>query len=263
MAQAPVTPAGPPASPAKPLWEVGIVGLALSQQAYPGSDQQVARAIALPYALYRGPLLRADQGAVGLRAVKTASYEFDVGFAAALGSQSSDIDARRGMDDLGTLVEAGPRIKWFLGPPRDPTRWRVELPLRGVFDLSDGLAYRGLALAPALIFEHRVLGLTHEISAGALVGSRKLNDMFYGVSAAEATARRPAYAADSGLVAWRLQTSVSRAIGAQWHAFAFARLDSVAGAANAHSPLVRRRHGGSIGLGLAWSGWQSQRPAVD
>lgn len=259
----PVEPPAPPAAPVKPLWEAGVVGLALSQQAYPGSDQQVGRVLALPYVLYRGPLLRADQGTVGLRAAKTQRYELDIGFAAALGSQAGDIEARRGMDDLGTLVEAGPRIKWFFGPSGQPGRWRLEVPLRGVFDLDEGLAWRGWALAPRLVFEHRVHGWSHEISGGPLIGSRRLNEMYYGVPAAQATPQRPAYRADGGLMAWRLQTWWGRPIDSHWYLFAFARLDSVAGAANAGSPLVRRRNGGSVGVGMSWSGWRSQRPAVD
>ncbi len=57
------------AQPVEPLWEIGAGAFGVSQQAYPGADQQVNRGIALPYALYRGEYLRVDRGGAGLRAV--------------------------------------------------------------------------------------------------------------------------------------------------------------------------------------------------
>ena len=93
------------AQPAEPLWEIGIGAFGISQQAYPGADQQVNRGIALPYALYRGEVLRVDRGGAGLRAVKQPAFEVDIGVSGAFGARSDDIEARRGMPDLGTLVE--------------------------------------------------------------------------------------------------------------------------------------------------------------
>ncbi len=99
----------------RPLWEVGAVGLGVSQQAYPGSDRQVNRALALPWFVYRGRYLRADNEGVGLRAVRTPRYEFDVSAAGAFGSRAGDDPKRQGMPVLGTLVEIGPRLRVHLG----------------------------------------------------------------------------------------------------------------------------------------------------
>jgi hypothetical protein len=105
------------AGSAPPLWELGGVALGVSQSAYPGADQQVNRALALPYFIYRGDVLRADRDTAGIRAMKTESFELDVGFAGAFGAGSETIAARQGMRKLGTLVELGPRLKWDLGAP--------------------------------------------------------------------------------------------------------------------------------------------------
>jgi len=70
-----------PRREALPLWEVGVAAAGVSQQAYPGSDQQARRAFALPYLIYRGKLLRADGDGAGVRAVRTESFELDVSFA--------------------------------------------------------------------------------------------------------------------------------------------------------------------------------------
>lgn len=249
-----------------PLWEIGVGGVTGSQQAYPGSDQQTTRTLVLPYAIYRGQVLRTDNGSVGLRAVRTPRFEFDLGLAGSLGSSSARIDARRGMPDLGTLIEAGPRVRWALTDPA-PTdgsgRWRLDLPLRAVFDISDGFANRGVAFEPRVTYETQIQGWGWSISGGAIVGSRKLADTFYGVAAPFATADRPAYTARSGLIAWRASTSVSRGLMPGLRGFATLRMDTVAGAANEDSPLVRQRHGWSAGLGLAYTWKTSTRPAVD
>ena len=175
-------------------WELGGFAFGVSQQAYPGSDQQVRGAIALPFFLYRGEVLRADQDSVGLRAFKSPEFEFDVGAGASLGANSRNIDARRGMPDLGTLVEVGPRLKWHLGAAPGKGKWRLEMPLRAAFELSGGLRSRGASFEPDLVYDRRNPdGWNTKASVGAVFGSRTLNDHFYGVAPAYATATRQAY----------------------------------------------------------------------
>jgi outer membrane protein len=247
----------------EPLWEVGAFAFGVSQQAYPGADQNVQRALALPFVLYRGRVLRADRETAGLRAFKTETFELDIGVAGAFGSSSKDIDARRGMDDLGTLVEFGPRLKWNLGEVAGG-RVRLELPLRGVFDLNDSLAHRGMAFEPELQWRTRTEGgWFWSLGAGAIFADRRLADTFYRVTAAEVTPDRPAYDARAGRVAWRGSVSVARSLGPDWRVFGFVRTDSVAGAANEDSPLVRRTTGATAGIGLSWTWMRSERRAAD
>ncbi len=253
-----------PEAQTPPRWELGAFALGVSQQAYPGADQQVQRTLVLPYLLYRGPLLRSDGETTGLRALRTAQFEFDVGFAGSFGSSAEDVDARRGMPRLGTLVELGPRLKWNLGPAPAQGRWQALLPLRAVFDLSDDMARRGWAFEPELIYARRSAdGWRYSLGVGAIAADRRLADTFYGVRLAQALPERPAYAARAGLVAWRLSSGFSRPLGADWRLFGFARLDSVAGAANRTSPLVRQTLGWSAGLGLSYTFARSSEPGVD
>ena len=248
---------------AVPLWEVGGLAFGTHQQAYPGSDQSVRRAIALPYLLYRGEVLRIDRGTAGVRALKRPTFEVDIGFSGAFGSSSRDIDARRGMPDLGTLVEFGPRLKWNLGEAAGG-RWHVELPLRGVFDLGDRLARRGLSFEPELQFARRTTGgLSYAASVAAVIGDRRLAETFYGVEPAYATAERPAYDARAGLINGRLGLTASQQVAPDWRVFGFVRIDSVAGAANRASPLVRQTTGTTAGVGLNWTWMRSERAAVD
>lgn len=246
----------PPAPPGtgKPLWELGVVGVGVSQQAYPGSAERTNRGLVLPYAVYRGQFWRVDRDTVGLRAIKTPTFELDVGFSGAFGARSADLPARSGMPDLGTLVEFGPRVKWYLGAGPWGSRLRADAALRGVYDLSDGLANRGVTFEPRLVMENRSRsGWNHSASVGFVSGNRRLGDTLYGVAPAYATGARPAYTAESGLVAWRLGVTASKSLNPDWLLFGFARLESVAGAANRASPLVQRRTGASLGLGVSYT----------
>lgn len=251
-------------APREPLWEIGAVALGVSQQAWPGASEEVQRALAVPYLLYRGPWLRIDRGAAGVRAIRRDGFELDIGVAGSFGSGGNDTLARAGMPRLGTLVEFGPRGRWDLGPAPGGGQWRFDLPLRGVFDLDDSLRSRGFALEPEMQYRHEALGgwrLT--ASAGVLLGTQRLNATLYEVAPAYATATRPAYEARGGLIGWRLGVFASHRLSPDWRVFGFGRLDHVGGAANADSPLVSRQTGFTGGLGLQWTWMRSAQPAVD
>ena len=100
-------------------------------------------------------------------------------------------------------------------------------------------------------------------SVSAIIADRRLAQTFYSVAPAYAQIDRPAYAAQSGLVAWRLSASFSRSLSRDWRVFGFGRIDSVSGAANEDSPLVKRTNGASLGLGVAYTWMRSERSASD
>ena len=253
-----------PAGSAPPLWELGGVALGVSQSAYPGADQQVNRALALPYFVYRGDVLRADRDTAGIRAMKTETFELDVGFAGAFGAGTETIEARQGMRKLGTMVELGPRLKWDLGAGPAGGRLSAEFPARAVLDLSDKAAHRGWSLEPKLTYSNRTAsGWRYSASVSAIVADTRLAQTFYEVRSSEATAARPAYRAEGGLVSWRFGTAFSRSLARDWNLFGFARLETVAGAANESSPLVRRSSGASVGVGVAYTWMRSDRAAFD
>jgi MipA family protein len=245
-------------------WEFGLVGGAGTQPAYPGADGSTRGARLLPYVVYRGDRLRVDRGGITVRALRGPTFELDVGTSGALGSDASDVKARAGMPDIGDLVELGPRLVWHLGKGLGDGTWRLELPLRGVFDLGDDLAYRGLSFEPELQFSSGSRGGWHwSASLSAIVGSERYADLYYEVDPAYATATRPAYDGRAGLIAWRLGTSASHWLAPDWRVFVFARIDSVAGAANRASPLVSRRSGAGAGLGVQWVFFRSAQRAAD
>jgi MipA family protein len=238
-----------------PLWEAGLFVLEITQPAYPGADARVSRALALPYLIYRGQYLRAERGGVGLRALMTPRIELDVGFAASLGSHSSDIPARRGMADLGTMIEFGPRLKINLGDVSSGrSNSRLQFPLREVIDVSHGFVSRGIAFEPEWVTDTRLFNRWFiSTSLGAMFGDNKLADTYYGVDPGEATSTRPSYAAKNGLIALRAGLFAAHTLTPDVRLIYILRIESLAGASNRDSPLVRRNFGWTAGIGLSWA----------
>lgn len=245
------------AEPALPLWEAGVFGGTAVTPAYPGASERSTRKLALPYLIYRGKVLRADRSGVGARLLDTDRLGLDIGFALSLPARSSDVPARRGMPDLGTLVEFGPRLKVKLAEPTPHSRLGLELPLRAVIEARGGLRRQGATFEPRLVYGLQDAQQAWQVDAsvGAVFGNAAINDYLYGVSTAFATAQRPAYAAKSGLMLTRLGLGGSYRLQRDWRAFAFVRYDTYAGAANRASPLLRQHSGTSAGIGLMWT-WQ-------
>ena len=248
-----------------PLWESGVFAGGISQPAYPGAEDRVSLVSGLPFIIYRGDVLRIDRGTVGVRALKTPRTEMDVGFAASLGSHADQVKIRSGMKDLGMLVEFGPRLRVNLGiEGQEKPVVRLQIPVRGVFDVDDHLAYRGIA--SELQWEADAELPANWVISGTLswlFADQQLADMYYRVAPYEATLNRPAYDAKPGLVATQLSLLLSHLYDNDVRIFGFARLDSVAGSANHDSPLVRQETGWTVGVGLAWTLSHSERYAAE
>jgi outer membrane scaffolding protein for murein synthesis (MipA/OmpV family) len=262
--------AGDPVKPKEPLplWEIGLVGIAAYQPAYPGSDQDLARVRVLPFGIYRGSLLRADGNGIGLRAFRSPRFEWDVSGSGSFGSSANKVHIREGMPSIGTLLEIGPALKVNLGDLVDPKRDRhltaLEIPVRAVFDVSDGFAHRGWTFEPRLshtAWTGQSFALV--VSASTLFANRSLNHLYYGVDAPYATPDRPAYDARAGLIATRLSASLRHRINSTLRLQYFAQLETVRGAANEASPLVRSKQDAGIGVSLLWGAWHSAESGTE
>jgi outer membrane scaffolding protein for murein synthesis (MipA/OmpV family) len=257
--------AAPPTDRNLPLWEAGLGAGAVSTPAYPGAETHSSRVLVLPFLIYRGEVLRSDQQGIGARLVNNDQVEFDIGFAASLPAHSNDVAARSGMPDLGTLIEFGPRVKLRIADIDPNSRLRFDLPLRAVIEVRGGVRRQGWTLEPRLVYEtHGEDKLwTAEAYLGAVVGDVRINRYFYEVRPEFATADRPAYRADGGLMLIRTGLFATRRVHPDLRLFGFVRYESYAGAANRDSPLMKRATGSSAGLGLAWTLGRSTSRAHD
>ena len=251
-----------------PLWEFGVGAFGLTAPAYPGADDRNNRVLPVPYLLYRGEVLRADQSGIGARLFRSDRIEFDVGLAGALPSDSDDVEIREGMPDLGALFEFGPRLKIRLADVDQGSqmrgRLRAELPLRAVIEARGGLRRQGWTFEPKLAYETRgARGLwSVEGNVSVVFGDKRINRYFYEVQPQYANASRAAYGADAGLMLTRVGLFATRQLNPDVRLFGFVRYESYAGSANRDSPLHLKNSGASAGIGFAWTLARSSRRAA-
>lgn len=248
-----------------PLWEIGAFGGFASTPAYPASTERSSRALVLPFLIYRGDVLRVDRNSIAARITHTDDYEFDIGFAGSLPAKSDEIAIRRGMPDLGTLIEFGPRFKMTLNRPTLTSQIRLEVPLRAVIEINNGARTQGVSFEPELVYENVDLssGWGMSASGSLLFGDSKLNSYLYGVSPQFSAAKRPTYGAQAGLIATRFGLSTTKDITPDVRVFGFIRYELYAGAANRASPLFRQSSGASVGIGFTWTLSRSESRAAN
>ncbi|CUI07596.1 MipA/OmpV family protein [Massilia antarctica] len=248
-----------------PLWEAGVLGGVASAPAYPGAADRSSRGLVLPFLIYRGLVLRADQTGIGARLFKREAVELDVGLAGSLPARSDDVAARAGMPNLGLLLEFGPRLKVRIAEPSASSRIRLDIPLRAVIEARAGMRTQGFTFEPKVVYEMRSAdGLwTFDANAGVAIGDKKVNRYFYEVQPRYATSTRPAYQAGAGLMLARVGASASRMLNDDVRVLGFVRLESYAGAANEDSPLMKKKSGASAGVAFAWTLGRSTRLAGD
>ncbi|WP_326539577.1 MipA/OmpV family protein [Pseudorhodoferax sp.] len=244
-------------APTLPLWELGIGVGGLSLPYYRGADRQNNWLLPVPYAVYRGEVLRADRNGVKALLFDSERMAFDVSLAATPPARSADVPVRAGMPDLAGTLEIGPTLNVALARG---SGWRAELrlPLRAAFTLESSPRAIGWAATPHVNVDHRLGAWNLGVQAGALWGSRRLHGYFYDVAPAYASAARPAYQARAGSAGWQTTLALSRRDGKRWFG-AFVRADTLAGSTLRESPLVQRRQHVSAGLAVSWVLWESSR----
>lgn len=240
----------------KPLWELGVGATALYFPDYRGSDQSRGYALPIPYAVYRGDFFKADRD--GVRGI--LFDHDDVKVHASLGASfpvdSNDNDARRGMPDLKPTVELGPAIDLTLWrAPAAGTKLTLRIPLRFAFTVERSPEYLGWLFTPRLNLDIGDIaglpGWNLGLYASPGYGDARNHAYFYSVAAAYATPSRPAYTAGAGYNGLEFLAAVSKRFPQYWIG-AFARYDTLAGAAFLDSPLIRTRGYFAAGIAVAW-----------
>jgi MipA family protein len=244
-----------------PKYEFGLGYIYGDLPDYPGANESTIRAFPIPYFVYRGDVLQAEQGGLRTRFLRGAYYEYDFSFAGAFPANSSDNDARENMDDLGWMFEVGPQLKLFLYKS-SLQNWTLRLPIRAVFSLDDGDVHgRGYSLSPNLQvsfpsfpFKRNVLsiGFTTDFA------TQKTHQYFYDVKQKFVTADRTEYTSDAGL----LGSSIDISLITSWQKFSLyvgAGVNFYGDAENKHSPLHLDNQTSSVSAGFIWSFYQSKQ----
>lgn len=248
------------------LWEAGLVAGGVYGPDYPAAGKSHLNGLALPYAIYRGRLLKADQEGVRGQLSLAERVELTLGFGAAFPARSEDNPDRVGMDDLGYLVEVGPSLNYrLLTGPR--TRLKLMAQTRAVFAVSgDGRGYQGLVLTPELNFRQaRFLDTRSQLLASIAVrfGQDGLNQRFYQVDARDIRPGRPAYQAHDGYLQSALNLGLRLPLAERLNLFVGGQLILSQGSANEDSPLYRRDFNYSIGAAIQYRLFRSKRLVFD
>lgn len=246
------------------MWEIGAVAGGGLLPDYPAADESHPRAIVLPYAIYRGEVLRlGDRGAARGIVYDDARLQFDLGLDAAFPADSEDNDAREGMPDLDYLLELGPRLRFRLLPEPDGRVLDLSLAVRGVVS-TDGAnwRYQGIAVNPAATFSLRPFedtDLRLVASLSPLFGLDGLNGYFYTVRPRYEREGRRAYDADDGYIGTELNLGATLGLFERVRLFGGVQLGYWGHAANDDSPLHRDDLTLAVGGGLRVSLFRSER----
>lgn len=248
----------------RPEWEFGVGATAFSLPDYRGSDESRAYLLPFPYVIYRGDKLRVDRQGVRGVFFESERVEFDLSLSATPPVDSDKNRARQGMPRLDPTLEIGPRLNVKLLGER-ARDWAVNLrmPVRAVIatDLSHAEG-AGFVAYPHLTFDTRPVFFSGRwnlgLQAGPLFATRKYHGYFYAVDPQFATPERPAYAASGGYSGALALASITRRWQRYWVG-AFARYDTLKGAAFESSPLIRRDYSVMAGVAFAWVFAESPR----
>jgi len=245
-------------SEGKPLWEIGLVSGYLNVPQYMGSDERYSLPLALPYVVYRGDLFEVDREGMRGWLFSGDRLSLDLGFSFGL-PVDNDNKARQGMSDLHLTGQVGPRLNWQLSSGDGEPDISLHLPVRYTLDThGEDL---GWVVEPSLKIQQKQLGSEGRFSAradlGLLYAGRNFNAYYYDVPERYVTQTRPAYTSDSGLHSAFLHLSSEYEFSDTLTLGAFVRLRTLAPGVVDDSPLVRDDNYFTVGLGLAWSFWES------
>lgn len=254
-----------------PLWEASVLAAGGYVAHYPASSEGQFKALPVPFLIYRGDNLRiGDDGFIRARQEMAGGrLELDIGLDGSFDVDSKDNKARQGMPDLDLLIEAGPKLTWHFQPKQSMRQIDLGVEVRAVIATRFvGFDYEGVTVNPELSWFERSLGgtkLRGYASIGPIFGFDGVNDYFYAVDAAYATAARSTYKAKSGYIGAKSTLGMAYPVNDRLLVFGAAQIGYYGGSVNEDSPLFREKTNLSVGMGLRWSFWQSETrvPAFD
>lgn len=241
-----------------PLWEYGVGLGTVHFEHYPASRQFTTITLPFPTFQYRGPILRADdqEGArVYLLKAGGWSLQFSGSFFPAL--NSSDNEARRGMDDIPFRVQLGPQLVSKFAPG-----WEAKL---GLFqsiatDLTLTKASGG-QLDFVLRYSFRVDSHEGQVTFEATGGSKEFLQTYFEVPGDKVTPDRARYEASAGVLGAELSYFHTYRRGKASY-YAGAGVVDYSSSANRASPLHKSDRNVTGLIGMIWVLGESAREAV-
>lgn len=231
-------------------WGIGFGGGWIND--YPGAGQGRTRFLAVP--TYKGKTITIDRQE-GVRGdfVSQSRVKFSVSFSFLFPTDSADIPVRQGMPDLDWTLQLGPELQIYIIRNDFHTMF-LRLPFRFVAstDFARRFDSREWNFAPSLrnIFN---LGKGYGEIATRLeldYASEGYNDYFYEVAPQFATATRPAFNAQQGLMETTVGINYSYYDMYPWIFFIGGNLYFMGDAKNKGSALLVKNRNASFLAGI-------------
>ncbi|NIO39819.1 MAG: MipA/OmpV family protein [Burkholderiales bacterium] len=251
-----------------PVWEYGLGFTVLDFPDYRGSDERTTYVLPVPYAIYRGKLLRVERDRIRGLFFETSRVSLQLSVSGSVPVDSSGNAARRGMPDLDPTFEIGPSMELLLYRSID-SGFKLDLRMPARTVIATDLRHSqnvGWIFEPRINFQWNTIPPGRNwnlgVAAGPVFGDKRYHNYFYGVGPGFATPQRPLYVAEGGYGGNQLTAAASRRYGRMWIG-AFVRWDSVAGAVFDASPLVRQNATITAGMAAVWRLGESKRRVPD
>jgi outer membrane protein len=246
--------AGPAGAKEEPLLEFGLGVGAIAFEDYRGSNTTHAYPVPVPYLVYNGTFLKADRE--GLRGTLFNQDWIELNLSGNATTPVRNDRERSGMPDLRSTLELGPSLNFHLVHSDDSrVKFDLRMPFRGAVTVEAAPKYIGWTFTPQFALDVADplgnVGWHAGLLAGPLFAARRYDQYFYTVAPQYATESRPAYAASGGYAGTQTIGALSKRFPKYWVG-AYARYDTLGGAAFVDSPLVQRRSYWSAGFGFAW-----------
>lgn len=219
---------------------------------YRGSKSYRGYISPLPYFVYRGSFLRADEDGVRALFYQRDNLEVNLSLSASFTPDSDKNELRRGMPELDSTLELGPAVNINLSGPDLDEGWMLTLPVRAVIAVDiDRIDHIGWLAEPQALYQNRLNDWKLSFRFGPSFADNQYHDYYYSVTQGQALAERPAYDAGGGYSGLRSQATATRRAGEFWYGV-FVRYYNLKGSSFLDSPLVETHQGVDAGLGISW-----------
>lgn len=251
----------PTAFEQKPRWEFGVGGGYFKGHDYPASDDPNERALAVPFFIYRSPVLRVGDGGIRAVAIENPRVKLDLSIGGSLSAQSEGNSARAGMPALDYLFELGPQLRISLTDRPTADGGRLQLAFAAKFRAVVATDFSGL-YAQGFVTElgvrlarRQILGSKIDLIANADVtfADERLQDYYYEVSPRFVNEQRPEFDASGGYLGAQVFLGVAYRPTSAVRLFAGVVQGFFAGAANEDSPLFETTGSTGLAIGFAWT----------
>ena len=245
----------------KPRWEFGIGGGYFSGFDYPASNDTNQRAIALPFFVYRTPIVRFGDGGIRAVAIENPRIKLDLSIGGSLNASSDGDGVREGLPDLDFLFEIGPQLEVRLLDRKLDSgarlRMRFTSELRAVFSTDfrgvDGRGFVADFGVGASLGNIANTGVTLLAGLDAGFATERLQDYFYQVDEEFVTDTRPFFDAQAGYLESRLFGGIAFRPFSRVRVFTGIIHSFYNGARNRDSPLFETNQQTSFALGVVWT----------